>query len=748
MVYTMSAFKETLPASVSEMLGRKGLNDEPALLHVATDLLPNRQFGRQWVVVTEKRLIVVQHDDDGDIVVVPMDEMAGVRTEEEVGGGFLAVDRHKQGPLLVPYTQSLTPKFTEVAEGIRQLSEGRNLSLPEEVERVRCDACGRLLPEKNGICAACIRKWHTLRRLLRYLAAQPWRLASVVILTLVSTALELLPPRIMQHIIDDVLTPRTNFNLLVWLVLGLLGVRLLFCAAAVTTEWLSLRLGHRGVQDIRSDLYRKLQFLPLRFYDRRSTGSLISRMSNDSDRLEGFLASDLPLVVSKALLFAGILGLLLATNWKLALLVLLPVPPIVLGGSRIWKRVMRHWIQWGSRWSRLSSHLSESIGGIRVVKAFAQESRESERFDRRNEDLRKVTVAGERNWFVFFTVTNFLMSWGVFLVWYFGGRQILGGEMTLGALVAFISYLWMLYEPLRWFGELYNVLLRAFAGAERIFEVTDSKPETSDGTDAVPLLRMEGQVAFRDVIFGYDGGKPVLKGIDLVAKPGEMVGLVGKSGAGKSTLINLVCRFYDPDRGRIEIDGTDMRRVRLEDLRSRIGMVQQEPFLFDATIAENIAYGKPNATFSEVIRAATAAEAHEFIVQKPDGYDMKVGEKGGKLSGGEKQRISIARAILHDPRILILDEATSSLDTRTEWKIQKAISRLVKGRTTFAIAHRLSTLRTADRLVVLDDGKVAETGTHHELMSRKGIFYRLVKRQQETSAVMAVGGGKDETGRN
>ncbi len=748
MVYTMSGFKETLPASVSEMLGRKGLNDEPALLHVATDLLPNRQFGRQWVVVTEKRLIVVQHDDDGDIVVVPMDEMAGVRTEEEVGGGFLAVDRHKQGPLLVPYTQSLTPKFAEVAEGIRQLSEGRNLSLPEEVERVRCDACGRLLPEKNGICAACIRKLHTLRRLLRYLAAQPWRLASVVILTLVSTALELLPPRITQHIIDDVLTPRTNFNLLVWLVLGLLGVRLLFCAAAVTTEWLSLRLGHRGVQDIRSDLYRKLQFLPLRFYDRRSTGSLISRMSNDSDRLEGFLASDLPLVVSKVLLFAGILGLLLATNWKLALLVLLPVPPIVLGGSRIWKRVMRHWIQWGSRWSRLSSHLSESIGGIRVVKAFAQESRESERFDRRNEDLRKVTVAGERNWFVFFTVTNFLMSWGVFLVWYFGGRQILGGEMTLGALVAFISYLWMLYEPLRWFGELYNVLLRAFAGAERIFEVTDSKPETSEGTDAVPLLRMEGQVAFRDVIFGYDGGKPVLKGIDLVAKPGEMVGLVGKSGAGKSTLINLVCRFYDPDRGRIEIDGTDMRRVRLEDLRSRIGMVQQEPFLFDATIAENIAYGKPNATFSEVIRAATAAEAHEFIVQKPDGYDMKVGEKGGKLSGGEKQRISIARAILHDPRILILDEATSSLDTRTEWKIQKAISRLVKGRTTFAIAHRLSTLRTADRLVVMDDGKVAETGTHHELMSRKGIFYRLAKRQQETSAVMAVGGGKDETGRN
>ncbi len=743
----MNAFKETLPDSVSEALGGEGLNEDPALLHVATDLLPNRRFGRQWVVVTRKRLLVVPHDGESGIVVVPMNEMAGVRTEEVVGGGCLAVDRRKEGPLLVPYTQSLIPKFAEVAEGIRQLSEGRDLSLPVELERARCDACGRLLPEKNGICAACIRKWQTLRRLLRYLTAQPWRLASVVILTLVSTALELLPPRIMQHIIDDVLTPRANIDLLAWLVFGLLGVRLLFCAAAVTMEWLSLRLGHQGVQDIRSDLYRRLQFLPLRFYDRRTAGSLISRMSNDSDRLEGFLASDLPLVVSKVLLFAGILGMLLGTNWQLALLVLLPIPPIVLGGSRIWKRVMRHWIRWGARWSRLSSHLSESIGGIRVVKAFAQESRESRRFDSRNEDLREVTVAGERNWFVFFTVTNFLMSLGVFLVWYFGGRQILGGELTLGALVAFISYLWMLYEPLRWFGELYNVLLRAFAGAERIFEVMDSGPETGDGSDAVPLPRMEGRVAFRDVFFGYDRGKPILKGIDLVVKPGEMIGLVGKSGAGKSTLINLICRFYDPDRGRVEIDGIDMREVRLEDLRSRIGMVQQEPFLFDGTIAENIAYGKPNATFSEVIRAATAAEAHEFIVQKPDGYDMKVGEKGGNLSGGEKQRISIARAILHNPRILILDEATSSLDTRTEWKIQKAISRLVKGRTTFAIAHRLSTLRSADKLVVLDDGRVAEVGTHHELMSRKGIFYRLVKSQQETSAVMAVGGGKDEAGR-
>ena len=288
-------------------------------------------------------------------------------------------------------------------------------------------------------------------------------------------------------------------------------------------------------------------------------------------------------------------------------------------------------------------------------------------------------------------------------------------------------------------------MIHAYAGAERIFEVMDTPTESFNDPDAKPMPQIGGQVSFKDVTFGYDPGKPVLRGINLEVASGEMIGLVGKSGVGKSTIINLICRFYDVDRGRLEVDGADIRDIRLEDLRGQIGMVHQEPTLFNATIAENIRYGKPEATFDEVIRAAIAAEAHEFIVGKPDGYDTKVGERGGKLSGGEKQRIAIARAILHDPKILILDEATSSLDTPTEKKIQIAIGRLVKGRTTFAIAHRLSTLRNADRLVVLDEGKIAEIGTHTELMERKGIFYKLVHTQQATTAVMAVGGGKNDS---
>ena len=343
---------------------------------------------------------------------------------------------------------------------------------------------------------------------------------------------------------------------------------------------------------------------------------------------------------------------------------------------------------------------------------------------------------------------NFLMSFGVFFIWYFGGKQILRGDLTFGVLMAFISFLWQLYRPLGFFSEINNFITRAFAGAERIFELIDTQSEPFDDPDATPMPQMDGRVAFKDATFGYDPGKPVLKEINFDVEPGEMIGLVGKSGVGKTTIINLICQFYDVNRGSLEIDGVDIRKIRLEDLRHHIGMVHQELFLFDGTIAENIGYGKPEAAFDEIVHSAIAAEAHEFIVAKLDGYDTKVGERGNQLSGGEKQRIAITRAILHDPKLLILDEATSSLDTPTEKKIQAAIARLVKGRTTFAIAHRLSTLRNADRLIVLDDGVIAEVGTHEELMARKGIFYNLVETQQETSAVIAVGGGKDDPSRS
>ena len=402
--------------------------------------------------------------------------------------------------------------------------------------------------------------------------------------------------------------------------------------------------------------------------------------------------------------------------------------------------MQRYWSRWSARWSRLTTHLNESIAGIRVVKAFAQETRESQRFDKGNDALRQVSVSAERSWLVFFMVTNFFMSFGAFFVWYFGGEQIISGVLSLGELMAFTAYLWMLYHPLKWFGDFYSFMVRAFAGAERIFEIIDARSEPFNDPEALPMPKITGQISFKNAAFAYDPGKIVLRDLDLEVQAGEMIGLVGKSGVGKSTLINLITRFYDTSRGRVEIDGVDIRKIRLEDLRSQIGLVAQQSFLFNGTIAENIAYGKPGAPFVDIMAAARAANAHEFIIKQPDGYNMVVGEQGNKLSGGEKQRIAIARAILHDPKILILDEATSSLDTPTEKKIQEAIQNLIKGRTTFAIAHRLSTLRSADRLVVLDGGKIAEIGTHEQLMTKQGIFYNLVTTQQETSAVMATSG--------
>jgi ATP-binding cassette subfamily B protein len=740
----MDAFVEALPSEVESKLGKMVSDGEEVLMQVSTDLAQGLDYGEQWLVVTSRRLFLFPTPGIDDAIEASLEDIREVRLEELVGAGKIEIERRDGPPLCVPFSQSLAGKFAEVAEGIRQLSKGETLSLPTEVDRSRCPECGRLLPEKNGICAVCFKKWETFTRILSYMLTYRSKLALMIVLAVITAMLELIPPKITQYIIDDVLTPRTGYDLLFKLVAVLFGVRILMWGTGIAIRWLSQWLGHRSIQDVRTELYQQFQFLPLRFYDRRKVGSLISRMTNDSDRLEMFMVGAIPFIFSNILLFLGILVLLFMTNWELTLLVLLPVPPIIIAGRKIWNRMIRQWSRWGAKWSKLNAQLNESITGIRVVKAFNQEGREGDKFDEHNEAVREVSVDGERNWFVFFTITNFMMSFGAFFVWYFGGKQILNKEMTLGALIAFISYLWMMYQPLRWFGELYNFMLRAFAGAERIFEVIDTDAEKFGDDSAQPMPDVKGRVTFRNAQFGYDPGKPVLKGVDLDVQPGEMIGLVGKSGVGKSTLINLICRFYDPDRGSVEIDGVDMKEAKLEDLRSQIGMVQQEPFLFDGTVAENIAYGKPGAPFEDVVKAAMAAEAHEFIVRKQDGYDMKVGEKGGKLSGGEKQRISIARAILHDPRILILDEATSSLDTQTEKKIQLAISRLIEGRTTFAIAHRLSTLRSADRLVVMDDGKVAEIGTHEELIEKRGIFARLVETQQATTAIMGVGGGKDD----
>jgi ATP-binding cassette subfamily B protein len=482
-----------------------------------------------------------------------------------------------------------------------------------------------------------------------------------------------------------------------------------------------------------------MERLSLQFYDKRRVGALMSRLTRDTGGLQDFIVDGLPYLVINCLLIVGILTFMLWTSWELTLYTLLPIPLLIIWGAVFWKRMHRLFKKWNEKWSQLTDRTAESLTGIRVVKAFAQEKREIAAFTKVNAEASVAGIATEINRTTFFSTVTLLTGVGVLIVWYFGGQEVMLGELTVGMLVQILAYMWMVYGPLEWFGQVNSWITRAFAGAERIFEIIDTEPESYEDPNAVPMPKMEGRVTFEHVTFGYDKSKPVLHDINIDVRPGEMIGLVGKSGVGKTTTINLIARFYDVDRGGISIDGVDLRQIKLQDLRRQIGIVLQEPVLFSGTISENIAYGNADARFEEIIAAARLANAHNFIIAKPDGYETQVGEQGKTLSGGERQRVAIARAMLHNPRILILDEATSSVDVETEKQIQQAIGRMVEGRTTFAVSHRLSTLRHADRLVVLDGGRVIEVGSHEELMERKGAFYELVNLQRKASKIIAVG---------
>lgn len=666
---------------------------------------------------------------------IDIEDLASARNEPLVGGGRLEV-KTKSGEIIpiISYSNTLAAKFSEAARGIEQLAQGESLNINLKQERTRCDKCGRLLPEKDGVCPSCVNRGRTMLRIARFLTPYKTSATILAVLSMCTTLLNLAPPYIQGELIDKVFRNHENINRLWQLMVVWLGVVMIASVINVTRDRMNARIAGYIAADLRASVYRAIEFLQVTFFDKKQVGAIASRVTSDTDRVWGFLVEGVPYFLLNGLMLVSISTYLLITNTTLALAILAPIPIIVGISVFFWRPMSQMFHRVGQKWARFHIHLNESLHGIRVVKAFANEDKEFNKFLQRNHELRDAGVHADSRWFTIFGFMLFFTSLARLTCWTVGGYMVFHDQMTLGAFWKTSAYLELVYGPIQWFAAVNNWFSRAMAGADRIFEVIDMDQEPYGNIE--DRHKIEGEVVFDNVRFGYDKSNPVLKGINFSVKPGQMVGLVGKSGAGKSTTINLICRFYEPDVGTIKIDGKDYRDFALQDLREQIGIVLQEPFLFNGTIAENIAYGNPNASMDAIIAAARSANAHSFILAKPDGYDTMVGERGAKLSGGERQRVSIARAILHNPRILILDEATSSVDVETEKQIQEAIAHLVEGRTTFAIAHRLSTLRNADMLVVLERGEIAEIGTHEELMEKKGVFYGLVQTQSKIQEII------------
>ena len=626
----------------------------------------------------------------------------------------------------------------------------------ETEKKVRCEKCGRVIPPWSEFCPACTSRRKILFRVLEFIRGHEWRaiFGAAMAISLVGVALAgnwLRKPMINEGL--GAASGRPDWALFLRYALLLSGLIFLAAVGRGVQSRLMAGLGSRVARTARDAVYNHLHKLSLSFFSRKQTGSLVTRVTTDSDRLWDFVAFTVVEVTVAFLTIAGGAIAMFAMNWRLALFVLLPVPVMI--GLTIFfhKRLHRVFHRIMHRWSQMTSVAADALPGVRVIKAFSQERREISRFGRKNEQVYDEEMNLVTTWTTFGPVMQFCTQLGVLIVWILGGwwvyqnyqhvqqtGQPMPGGVDVGTLVAFLGFMALFYRPIHMIAHMDRMFNRAATSAQRIFEILDTEPGIYSKSEAAAAHEIQGRIDLKDVSFSYDGVRRVLKGVNLAVEPGEMIGLAGPSGGGKTTMVNLICRFYDVLEGAIRIDGLDVRDYDVEDLRRNIGVVLQEPFLFHGTVAENIAYGNPDATLEQIIESARAANAHDFIVGFPDGYDTLVGERGQTLSGGERQRISIARAILNNPRILILDEATSSVDTETEKLIQQALDRLVANRTTIAIAHRLSTLRKADRLVILEKGKVIEQGPHDELAAKEdGLYAKLLRMQTEMQSAVALG---------
>lgn len=572
----------------------------------------------------------------------------------------------------------------------------------------------------------------SLLRVLTYL--RPYRTLTITTLlfALLTTALELVPPQLVKVVIDDVIGGG-RVELLFWVIAALLA------SYAFKNLFGSLRIRFNNkleqgvVHDLREQVFAALQRLSLSFFEDRSTGEIMSRVSGDTEHVERIFIDGLEGLLTASLTLIGITTILFVVNWKLALLSLLPIPILVVCAMAFTRRIHRFYHVIRRNAADLNAYLQDALSGVRETMGFNRHAHEQARFGVKSREYSESNLRAMYLWSLYSPAMMFVGSLGTALILWYGAGEVRRGNMTVGDLVMFLSYLALFYVPINQIHSVNHMLQHALAASERIFDILDTPPEVPDRPDAGrPVARLSGEVCFDHVRFHYRPDLPILTDVALVAVPGERIALVGPSGAGKSTMLKLLMRFYDVKAGVLTIDGYDIRDLPLAFLRSQIGLVQQEPFLFNGTVRENILYGDLTADQARLEAVARAAHAHEFITELPEGYDTWIGERGVKLSVGQKQRISIARVLLKDPPIVIFDEATSNIDTETEVRIRKALANLTRGRTTFIIAHRLSTLQNVDRIIVMDRGRLVEQGQHGDLISRGGLYAGLYEAQFQT----------------